>query len=156
MVDRIEIRTASQSDADFVAGFVPSLLEFGSPGWSDVEALAAGYAEVLAGAVRGQDSRSTVLIAQRADGVRLGFISLRVREDVRGIERGHVADLGVINEVRRTGVGSALMSAGEAWARERGLPALSLDVWAANEPAWAFYESLGYSAESSCLFKRLD
>lgn len=156
MIDRIAIRAACESDADFVAGLVSSLLEFGSPAWNDAEALAAGFAEVLASAVRAQDPRSTVLIAETTNGTRLGFISLRVREDVTGVERGHVADLGVIEEGRRMGVGSALMRAGEAWARERGLPVLSLDLWATNERARAFYETLGYSAESLCLFKRLD
>ena len=156
MVNRIAIRAACEGDADFVAGLVSSLLEFGSPAWKDAEGLAPGFAEVLAGAVRAQDPRSTVLIAESKDGTRLGFISLRVRDDVTGVERGHVADLGVVQNARRTGVGSALMSAGEAWARERGLPALTLDVWATNERARAFYGSLGYSAESLCLFKRLD
>lgn len=156
MIDRIAIRAACGADAEFVAGLVSSLLEFGSPAWNDAKALAPGFAEVLASAVRAQDSRSTVLIAETANGTRLGFISLRVREDVTGIERGHVADLGVIEEGRRMGVGSALMRAGEAWARERGLPVLSLDLWATNERARAFYETLGYSAESLCLFKRLD
>lgn len=135
---------------------MPSLLEFGSPTWADAEALAPGFADVLARAVRAPDPRSTVLIAESTDGTRLGFISLRVREDVTGVERGHVADLAVIGDARRMGVGTALMRAGEAWARTRGLSALSLDVWATNERARAFYEALGYSAESSCLFKRLD
>lgn len=48
------------------------------------------------------------------------------------------------------------MQAGEAWARERGLPSLSLDVWATNERALAFYRRLGYCAESLCLIKALD
>jgi ribosomal protein S18 acetylase RimI-like enzyme len=156
MIDRIAIRSAGEADADFVSGLVSSLLEFGSPAWKDAEALAPEFAEVLASAVRAQDSRSTVLIAESADGTRLGFISLTVRQDVTGVERGHVADLGVIQDARRMGVGSALMRAGEGWARERGLPVLSLDLWATNEHARAFYETLGYSAESSCLFKRLD
>lgn len=156
MADRVEIRAAGEADSEFVAGFVASLLEFASPAWKDAEALAPGFAAVLASAVRAQDSRSTVLIAQSPDGTRLGFISLTVRGDVTGAERGHVADLGVIEDARRMGVGSALMRAGEAWARERGLPVLSLDLWATNERARAFYETLGYSAESLCLFKRLD
>ena len=139
-----------------MAGLVSSLLEFGSPTWQDPERLAPGFAAVLDGAVRAQDSRSTVLIAQSTSGTRLGFISLTVREDVTGIERGHVRDLGVIEDARKRGVGSALMRAGEAWARERGLPVLSLDVWATNERARAFYEALGYTPESLCLFKRLD
>jgi ribosomal protein S18 acetylase RimI-like enzyme len=156
MDDRIEIRAARISDSDFVAGLVSSLLEFGSPAWKAPDALAPGFAEVLAGAVRAQDVRSTVLIAQRTDGTRLGFISLKVREDVVGVERGHVADLAVIEDARRLGVGTALMEAGEIWARERGLSALSLEVWSTNERARAFYTSLGYSAESLCLFKELD
>ncbi len=156
MSEQIAIRSACEADADFVASLVPSLLQFGSPVWKDAEVLAPGFAAVLASAARAQDPRSAVLIAESADGTRLGFISLTVREDVTGVERGHVADLSVIEEARRIGVGSALMKAGEAWARERGLPVLSLDVWATNERARAFYEKLGYSAESLCLFKALD
>ena len=97
-----------------------------------------------------------MLIAENKDGTRLGFISLRGRDDVTGVERGHVADLAVVQDTRRMGVGSALMSAGEAWARERGFPVLSLDLWATNDRARTFYEALGYSAESLTLFKRLD
>jgi ribosomal protein S18 acetylase RimI-like enzyme len=78
-----------------------------------------------------------------------------VGTDVAGVARGHVADLAVIADARRMGVGTALMEAGEAWARDRGLPALSLDVWSTNRRALAFYRRLGYSAESSCLSKRL-
>jgi ribosomal protein S18 acetylase RimI-like enzyme len=156
MVDPVAIRSACEADTDFVSGFVSSLLEFGSPAWSDAEIRASGFAEVLARAVRAQHPRSAVLIAQSAGGTRLGFISLTVRGDVSGAERCHVADLGVIEDARRMGIGSALMRAGEAWARERGLPVLSLDLWATNERAHAFYETLGYSPESSCLFKRLD
>jgi dienelactone hydrolase/ribosomal protein S18 acetylase RimI-like enzyme len=155
-VDPVAIRAACEADTDFVSGFVSTLLEFGSPAWSDAKALASGYADVLASAVRVQDPRSAVLIAERKDGRRLGFISLRVRDDGTGVERGHVADLGVVQDARRLGVGSALMTAGEAWARERGFPVMSLDLWATNERARAFYEALGYSAESLSLFKRLD
>ena len=150
------IRAACEADASFVAGLVSSLLEYGSPAWKGSERLGPGFAEALASAVRAQDSRSTVLIAESAHGTRLGFISLAVREDVTGVERGHVRDLAVIEDARQMGVGSALMKAGEAWARERRLPVLSLDVWATNERARAFYESLGYTPESLCLFKRLD
>jgi ribosomal protein S18 acetylase RimI-like enzyme len=156
MIERIEIRPACESDACFVAGFVPSLLEFGSPAWNDAESLGTNFAKVLVSAVRAQHPQSTVLIARRPDGARLGFVSLRVREDVGGIGRGHVADLAVIEGARRSGVGSALMNAAEAWARERGFPALSLDLWATNERARSFYETLGYAAESLGLFKRLD
>jgi len=155
MTDRLVIRPADERDSEFVTGLVPSLLEFGSPAWGDADALAPGFREVLADAVRTQGPRSTVLVAARQDGTRLGFISLRLGEDAVGAARAHVADLAVIAEARRLGVGTALMRAAEAWARDRGLPALSLDVWSTNERALAFYQRLGYGAESLCLVKRL-
>lgn len=155
VVDLIEIRAARKDDSDFVASLVSSLLEFGSPAWTDAGALAPEFADLLANAVRSQDPQSTVLIAQAVDGTRLGFISLKVCKDVTGIERGHVADLAVTADARRTGVGRALMQAGERWAHERGLHTLSLDVWATNERAQAFYQRLGYCSESLHLIKML-
>jgi len=97
-----------------------------------------------------------VLLAEDANSGRLGFLSVKVLEDVTGSERAHVADLAVTEGSRRLGVGRALMRAAEAWARDRGLAVLSLDVWSTNERARAFYGSLRYSAESLRLFKRLD
>jgi ribosomal protein S18 acetylase RimI-like enzyme len=135
---------------------VSSLLEFGSPAWEDAEAMAPGFREVLARAVRCQDARSPVFIAEGADGTPLGFISLKVRDDVTGAERGQVADLAVIEAARRRGVGRALMQAGEVWARELGLPVLGLDVWSTNERALGFYRRLGYAAESVCLIRPLN
>jgi len=155
MSDRVVIRPADERDVEFVAGLVSSLLEFGSPAWEDKEALAPGFRDVLARAVRAQDGRSAVLIAERTDGTPLGFISLKVGEGVAGGERGHVADLAVTETARRMGVGSALMNAAEQWARGRGLAVLSLDVWSTNQRALAFYERLGYRAESLCLIKAL-
>jgi ribosomal protein S18 acetylase RimI-like enzyme len=156
MTEQFLIRTADERDCEFIAGLVPSLLEFGSPVWDDAEAFAPGFRDVLARAVGAQGPQSSVLVAEAADGTPLGFISLRVREDVVGAARGHVADLAVVADARRTGIGTALMRAGEAWARERGLPALSLDVWSTNKRALAFYGRLGFGAESLCLVKPIN
>ena len=156
MTDQFPIRPAHEGDCDFIAGLVPSLLHFGSPAWDDAAALTPGFREVLVRAVRAQDPQSTVLVAEGGDGAPLGFISLKVGKDAVGVARGHVADLAVTADARRIGVGTALMRAGEAWARDQGLPALSLDVWSTNERALTFYRRLGYSAESLCLIKRLD
>lgn len=155
MADQFLIRPAHDGDCEFIAGLVPSLLEFGSPAWDDAAALVPGFRDVLVSAVRARDPRSTVLVAEGADGTALGFISLKVGKDVVGVARGHVADLAVAAGARRIGVGTALMRAAEAWARDRGLPALSLDVWSTNERALTFYRGLGYGAESLCLIKRL-
>lgn len=156
MIDQLRIRPADERDCEVIAGLAPALLEFGSPAWDDAGALAPGFRDVLADAVHAQGPQSTVLVAEEAEGAPLGFISLKVGKDVVGAARGHIADLAVIAGARRMGVGTALMKAGEAWARDRGLPALSLDVWSTNKRALAFYRRLGYSAESLCLVKRFN
>lgn len=155
MTGEIVIRPASDDDREFIVGLVLSLLEFGSPAWRNADALVAGFGEALSQALRDQNPRATMLIAQASDGTRLGFISLKAVANLEGGERGHVADLAVTANARRMGVGKALMNAGEAWAREQGFDLLSLDVWSTNDSALAFYRRLGYSAESLCLYKRL-
>ena len=61
----------------------------------------------------------------------------------------HVADLGLMVAAahRRRGVGSALMSAAEDWARGAGVTKLELHVFPHNAPALALYERLGYERE---------
>jgi len=156
MTEEVVIRQARDEDRDFIVGLVPSLLEFGSPAWRDADALVSGFRQVLARALSSHDPRATVLIAQASDETRLGFISLRVVENIEGGERGHVADLAVTASARRMGVGTALIKAGEAWARDRGFDLLSLDVWSTNDAALAFYLRLGYFVDSLALIKRLD
>lgn len=156
MTDGVAIRPAREADCEFVVGLVPSLLRFGSPTWRDVEALMSGFGEVLARAVSGQEDHTTVLIAEASDHTPLGFISLKVVENIERGERGHVADLAVTEDARRVGVGTALMEAAEAWARDRGFDRLSLDVWSTNDAALAFYRHLGYTIDSLVLIKRLD
>lgn len=156
MTQEIEIRPAHEGDRDFVVGLVPRLLEFGSPSWRDPDALRSGYGSALARALSSQDHRATMLIAQTRDQTPVGFISLKVVDSIEEGERAHVADLAVTEDARRKGVGTALMRAGEAWARERGFQVLGLDVWSTNHAASRFYRHLGYGAESLTLFKRLD
>ena len=156
MTDQIEIRPACDADADFVAGLASSLLEFGSVSWKEPEALVPGLRKVLVDAVRNQDPRSAVLIAQGEDGAPVGFISMKTGKDVAGNDRAHVADLAVAERARRGGVGRALMGAAEQWAREHEFDVISLDVWSTNDTALQFYRRLGYDAESLCLIKALD
>jgi ribosomal protein S18 acetylase RimI-like enzyme len=70
--------------------------------------------------------------------------------------RAHVEALVVDERHRRAGVGTALMAAATAWARERGAKEIVLTVWAGNAVAEAFYARLGYQVVSSALSKPLD
>ena len=61
----------------------------------------------------------------------------------------HVADLGVMVAAghRRLGVGTALMTAAETWARSARVRKLELHVFPHNGPAISLYEKLGYERE---------
>jgi ribosomal protein S18 acetylase RimI-like enzyme len=82
------------------------------------------------------------MLVAEADGVVVGMLHLQV-------SRFGFAELGlsVDRAWRGRGVGSALMRAGEVWARGRGLHKLSLEVFPTNEAALALYRRLGYVEE---------
>ena len=80
---------------------------------------------------------STVLVAREgeriAGSVMAGFDG----------HRGWVYYLAVAPDLRRCGLGKALMTAAEAWLRKQGAPKIQLMVRADNDAALAFYEALG-------------
>jgi GNAT superfamily N-acetyltransferase len=55
-----------------------------------------------------------------------------------------VYDIAVEESQRRRGYGEAIMNAGARWCRDRGHPALGLNVFAHNPGARALYDKLGY------------
>ena len=61
----------------------------------------------------------------------------------------HVADLGLMVAVshRRRGVGTSLLEAAVAWAREADVRKLELHVFPWNEPALRLYEAFGFERE---------
>ncbi len=97
--------------------------------------------------------RDEGIVAVADDGTVIGMVELwrkRPRDpDSARIPRIHV-DLGlaVAPEWRGRGVGTALMGAAEAWAREHGAERMALDLDAANEGALRLYERLGYTVHT--------
>lgn len=65
------------------------------------------------------------------------------------LEPGGVAGLGmlVLDGYRGQGIGSALMEAAIAWAREQGAHKVDLQVWPHNDAAIALYRKFGFSEE---------
>lgn len=68
---------------------------------------------------------------------------------------GLVDDLAVAPSARRSGVASELLRVAEAWAEERGLPALEVTVWAFNGGAQELYARRGFEALRHYLRKPL-
>lgn len=76
-------------------------------------------------------------------------------DQVRGNRHTHVFLLYVMPQHRRRGIGKALMSYVENWARMRGDRQIGLQVFQANEPALNLYSQLGYQTQSLWMVKSL-
>ena len=100
-------------------------------------------------------------IASRTEGAILGFVQLTIRDTPpipilvpRRI--AFVETLAVREEVRRMGIGRALMDHAQCWAGEQGATEIDLTVHEFNQVAMSFYRRLGYATSSRRMSKRLD
>lgn len=92
--------------------------------------------------------RAVCLVAAGPDGHLVGFAEMGLRdcaEECRTSPVGYVEGIYVDPELRTTGVGRALVAAGEAWARERGCSEMASDRALDNEASGAFHEAIGFT-----------
>jgi ribosomal protein S18 acetylase RimI-like enzyme len=111
----------------------------------------------LAIAVSGDTSG--ILVAE-INGTILGYIqlSLKAHENIHMLKARRyvkVQDVAVKQEFRRSGAGSALMKATEAWAKSKGADVIELNVWEFNRGALSFYQAMGYSTIGRGMWKKV-
>jgi ribosomal protein S18 acetylase RimI-like enzyme len=87
------------------------------------------------------------------DGRRVGGVAIATRG--RGVDliagdddAGVIYDLRVDPAARRSGVGSALLRAAEAWSKTRGLHRLIVETQHVNVPACRFYAKHGFTLDA--------
>ena len=73
------------------------------------------------------------------DGRVLGYVGMMCV-----LDEGQIINVAVHPDARRRGVGRSLMQAAEAYAKERGIVFLSLEVRESNIAARSLYSSLGW------------
>lgn len=147
----IAIRPAVAGDLDLIIGFIRAL--------ADYERLAGEVRldrAVLGAHLFGPTPKAEVLIAESngaAVGFALFFHSFSTFEGRPGI---YLEDLFVAPEARGTGAGRALLSALAALALTRGCARLEWSVLDWNEPAIAFYRSLGANSMDEWTVNRVE
>ena len=96
------------------------------------------------------------LLAQAERGARraFNFVMRRPRPNVR-VTGGYIAGAFVRPDVRRTGVGQALVNAAEEWFRSHGIVTCELHVLHANTSARHFWEESGYEPLAMGMRKKL-
>lgn len=98
------------------------------------------------------DPQQAVFLAEE-NGVLIGFAEVSLRKYADGCDTspvGYLEGWYVAPEHRRAGIGSALVHAGEEWARTHGCREMASDTWLENEISIQAHLQLGY-AESERL-----
>jgi aminoglycoside 6'-N-acetyltransferase I len=133
------IRAAHPGDADSWARLRQGLWPSDPPG-----DLAAEVQDFFAGTLA---EPSAVLLAESSDGTLVGFAELSLRpyaEDCTTSPVGYLEGWYVVPDVRGRGVGRALVSAAEAWAREQGCSEFASDTRPENTGSIAAHLALGF------------
>jgi ribosomal protein S18 acetylase RimI-like enzyme len=76
-------------------------------------------------------------------------------DQVEGDRVTHIFLLYDSQQHRRLGIGSALVTHAENWARARGDQQIGLQVFVSNQPALNLYQKLGFESESVLMVKSL-
>ena len=150
----IHVRPYQPADHAQVMTLAPRLTEWVAP-WRDPAAVVT--------AVHGWIQDSINALSQPGHAVYLavdgqaiiGVITVTQRTHFTGQVDAYVGELAVRTGMERRGIATQLMNAAEAWAAHRGLPFLTLETGAANQPARGLYRALGYQEEDVRLTKAI-
>lgn len=147
--DRNDLRSCVVEMQDFERSVEP-MLPCGAE-------MADSYVELLLNRCSGTCGR---LFIAEADQTVVGFAGVIARvapnePDEEATPYTYISDLVVLPAYRRRGIGSALLRHAEAYARERGMTLLRINVLARNQLAGGLYRTFGFSDYRIQLVKRL-
>lgn len=100
-----------------------------------------------------------VFIAERGNGGLAGFVEVSVRpfaEDCATENVGYLEGWFVKENLRRQGIGGALVRQAENWAREKGCSEMASDAEIGNETSLSSHLRLGYEESSRLIHLRKD
>ncbi len=150
----VRVRPFMASDREAVLALAPRLLA-DVPAWRDAEVALTAMRKWISQALDQVGQDSAVLVAEDGAGACVGFVTINREPHWTGEEEAYVPELVVAEPAEGRGVGRALMSGVEAWAREQGLRLIELDTGIRNSRSRGFYARLGFAEESVKLVKVL-
>jgi GNAT superfamily N-acetyltransferase len=140
------IRRATADDEAALLAMARRMADFAVPRWrTPAQIIEADGRDVVRAAIAGEPDQD-VFVAE-VDGAPAGCLYVHPAQDFFGRRHAHISVIATTAAAEGTGVGRALVAHAEAWARERGLSLLTLNVFAANSRARRFYERAGFDVE---------
>ena len=153
-ISDIVIRPATGGDKESILALGPRLAIGVAPWRNQAEALAVGRRWLEGSLENASAGKGAVFVACAESGV-AGVISIEPTRHFTGEQDGYIGELVVAEYASRRGIGRALITAAEAWARDHGLENLTLLTGVFNTEARAFYASLGFAEEEVRLTRRI-
>jgi aminoglycoside 6'-N-acetyltransferase I len=148
-----QIRLAEPSD-------IPQLSQLRETLWPDssTEKHAAELAQIFAGNIP-SILPMVIFVAAAPDGALLGFLEVGLRSHADGCDWSHsvgyVEGWFVSENVRRLGIGAALLRAAEDWSRAQGCKEIASDTQIENVVSQRAHQALGFQiAERAVLFRK--
>ena len=142
----LSVRLATPADAATLTLLAARLAAVPLPAWRQPADIAQADARAMIGSVAAGSADDQVFLAERAGSV-VGCLHVLVAADFFGLRHGHVSVLATTPSAEGTGVARELMLHAEEWTRGRGLELLTLNTFARNARARAFYERAGFEQE---------
>lgn len=153
-VESVKVRDLEDADHPAIRSMAARLTRGVAP-WRRDGAVAAAVEGWVEDALHTEDPvHNPVLVALIDDKV-VGFISGGSREHWTGDVDAYISELAVEEGYVRCGVGKALVSALEAWARRNGFRRITLETGSRNVDALDFYKFLGFELEEVVLTHHL-
>ena len=142
----LRIRRATADDEAVLLAMAERMADFDLPRWRAAREIIEADGRDVVRAATGGEPDHDVFVAE-IEGVPAGCLYVHPAQDFFGRRHAHISVIATTGSAEGTGVGRALMTHAEAWARERGLSLLTLNVFAANTRARRFYEKAGFEVE---------
>jgi ribosomal protein S18 acetylase RimI-like enzyme len=157
-MDGYALRTADENDMPYVMGCMKESILLSVPedeaGLSDL--WMDDILSVTSIAIGGNMMRSEMFVLCDEDNNRTGILWMGVSRDQFTCEgTGYLLGLFVNEELRRRGIGRALVGCAEEWCAANDLFSLTLNVGSSNSHAKSFYEHLGFGDRSAVMRRRL-
>lgn len=140
------IRRATADDEAALLGMAARMANFEVPRWRSAGEIIEADGRDMVRAVTAGHPDHEVAVAE-LNGVPAGCLYILVATDFFGRRHAHISVIATTGAAEGHGVGRALITYAEHWARERRLPLLTLNVFAANTRARRFYEGAGFEVE---------
>jgi len=156
MTNNIIIKSAQEADWPFIFDLSPRLAEVAKLTWHTEDTIQKMQDNYITEMLNKKSDSQVLLIAKKSD-VSLGFIHACERKDeISGETCGTVTLLAISPCAQGLGIGKQLMNAAESWAKSQGYRLLHLEVFANNNNAKGFYQSMGFEPETLHMIKPLE